>query len=100
MLQVFCRPRLAVAILALVFVPSAAAAAPATILVKFKQSAGAAARIEARGDDALGHTANGVSIVGLGPGEARRAAVAAYEGRTDVAYAEPNGRMYALALNA
>jgi subtilisin family serine protease len=99
MLQVFCRPRLAVAILALVFVPSAAAAAPATILVKFKQSAGAAARIEARGDDALGHTANGVSIVGLAPDESRRAAVAAYEGRTDVAYAEPNGRVHALALN-
>jgi thermitase len=99
MLHVFCRPRLAVAILALVFVP-AAAAAPATILVRFKQSAGAAARIEARGDDELGHTANGVSIIGLAPGEARQAAVAAYEARTDVAYAEPNGRMYALALNA
>jgi hypothetical protein len=39
MFRVFCRPRLAVAILALVFVPSAAAAAPTTILVKFRQPA-------------------------------------------------------------
>lgn len=55
------RPRLAVAILALVFAPSAAAAAPPTILVKFKESTGAAGRIEAHGDDALGRTANGVA---------------------------------------
>ena len=100
MLDVFCRPRLAVAILALVFVPSAVAAAPSTILVKFKQPAGAPAKIEALGDDALGRTANGVSIVGVAPGESRPAAIAAYEARIDVAYAEPNGRMYALALNA
>jgi subtilisin family serine protease len=99
MLHVFCRPRIAVAIFALVFVPSAAAAAPATILVKFKRSAGAAARIEARGDDALGHTANGVSIVRLASGESRRVAIAGYEARADVAYAEPNGRVHALALN-
>jgi subtilisin family serine protease len=100
MLDVFRRPRLAVAILALVFAPSAAAASPPTILVKFRQQAGSAARIEALGDAALGRTANGVSIVRPAPGESRSGAIAAYEERGDVAYAEPNGRVYALALNA
>jgi subtilisin family serine protease len=79
---------------------AAEAAAQTTILVKFKEPAGATARIEALGDDALGRTANGVSIVGVSPGESRPAAIAAYEARTDVAYAEPNGRVHALALNA
>src|SRR5436190_580431 len=99
MFRVFCRPRLAVAILALVFVPSAAAAAPTTILVKFRHPAGSAAKIEAPGDAAPGRTANGVSVVQLTPGESRPAAIAAYQARTDVAYAEPNGRVQALALN-
>ena len=96
----FRRTRLVVAILALVFAPSAAAAAPTTILVKFRQPAGSAAKIEALGDDALNRTANGVSIVRLAPDESREATIAAYEARADVVYAEPNGRVYALALNA
>ena len=100
MLDAFRRTRLVVAILALVFAPSAAAAAPTTILVKFRQPSGSAAKIEALGDDALGRTANGVSVVRLAPDESRAAGIAAYEARADVEYAEPNGRVYALALNA
>lgn len=96
----FRRTRLVVAILALFFVPSAAAATPTTILVKFRQPAGSAAKIEALADDALSRTANGVSVVRLAPDEPRAAAIAAYEARADVVYAEPNGRVYALALNA
>jgi hypothetical protein len=41
----FRRPSLALAILALACAPAAHAAAPATILVKFRQPAGAAAKI-------------------------------------------------------
>jgi subtilisin family serine protease len=99
MLDAFRRPRLAIAILALVFAPSATAATPTTILVKFRQPAGSAAKIEALGDDAFSRTANGVSVIRLAPGESRSAAIAAYDARNDVAYAEPNGRVYALALN-
>src|SRR5436309_13785913 len=98
MLDAFRRPRLVVAILALVFAPSAAGAAPTTILVKFRQPAGSAAKIEALGDDALSRTANGVSVVRIAPGESAGARIAAYERRADVVYAEPNGRVYALAL--
>ena len=100
MLDAFRRTRLVVAILALVFAPSAAAAAPTTILVKFRQPSGSAAKIEALGDDALGRTANGVSVVQLAPDESRAAGIAAYEARADVEYAEPNGRVHAQALNA
>src|SRR5947207_8705177 len=100
MLDAFRRTRLVVAILALVFAPSAAAAAPTTILVKFRQPGGSAAKIEALGDHALSRTANGVSVVRIAPGESAGARIAAYERRADVVYAEPNGRVYALALNA
>jgi len=93
------RRHLAAAILALVFAPSAAAATP-TILVKFKQPAGAATRIEALGDDAVGQTANRVSIVRLAPGESAAARIAAYDKRPDVVYAEPNAQVHALALSA
>jgi len=55
---------------------------------------------EDRGDDALSRTANGVSVVRIAPGESAGARIAAYERRADVVYAEPNGRVYALALNA
>lgn len=78
------RTRLGVAILALVFAPSAAAGVPTTILVKFRQPAGSAAKIEALADDALSRTANGVSVVRLAPNEPRAAAIAAYEARADV----------------
>src|SRR5947207_9558994 len=100
MLDAFRRTRLVVAILALVFAPSAAAAAPTTILVKFRQPGGSAAKIEALGDHALSRTANGVSVVRIAPGESAGARIAAYERRAASVYAEPNGRVYALALNA
>lgn len=80
----FRRTRLVVAILALFFVPSAAAATPTTILVKFRQPVGSAAKIEALADDALSRMANGVSVVRLAPDEPRAAAIAAYEARADV----------------
>src|SRR4051794_18178619 len=82
MLNAFRRPRLATALLALVVTPSAAAATP-SILVKFKQPATAAGRIEALGDDAVGQTANRVSIVRLAPGESAAARIAAYDKRAD-----------------
>ena len=83
----FRRTRLVVAILALVFAPSAAAAAPTTILVKFRQPAGSAAKIEATTRSA--GPANGVSVVRIAPGESAGARIAAYERRADVVYAEP-----------
>src|SRR5438105_7003718 len=92
------RRHLAATIFALVFAPSAAAATP-TILVKFKQPAGEAARIEALGDDAVGQTATRVSIVRLSPGESAAARIAAYGRRADVVYAEPNARVHALGLD-
>jgi subtilisin family serine protease len=99
MLDAFRRTRLVVAIFALVFAPSAAAAAPTTILVKFRQPTGSAPKVEALGDDALSRTANDVSVVGLAPGESAGARIAAYERRADVVYAEPNWRVLPLALN-
>jgi hypothetical protein len=93
MLNSFCRPSLALAILALACAPVAHAAGPATILVKFKQPAGAGPKISALGDDAAGQTANRVSIVRLAPGESAAARIAAYDSRADVVYAEPNGRV-------
>jgi subtilisin family serine protease len=92
------RPTLAAVILALACASAARAAAPATILVKFRQPAGAAAKIQALGDDALGLTATGVSVVRPAPGESESARIAAYERRSDVAYAERNGPVYALGL--
>jgi thermitase len=91
------RRHLAAAIFALIVAPSAAAATP-TILVKFKQPAVAATRIEALGDDAAGLTANRVSIVRLAPGESPAARIAAYDKRADVLYAEPNSQVHALGL--
>jgi subtilisin family serine protease len=93
------RRQLAPVIVALVLAPSAAAATP-TILVKFKQPAAAATRIEALGDDAAGQTANHVSIVRLAPGESAAARIAAYDKRADVLYAEPNAPVHALGLSA
>jgi subtilisin family serine protease len=75
-----------------------ARAATSTILVKFKQPAGAAAKISALGDDAVGETATRVSIVRLSHGESAAARIAAYAKRADVVYAEPNSRVEALAL--
>jgi len=98
MLRSFRRSSLAFAILALACAPAAHAAAPATILVKFRQPAGAAARISSLGDDAVGQTANRVSIVRLSPRESSAARIAAYSRRADVVYAEPNRRVEALAL--
>src|SRR5436190_1821826 len=94
------RLRLAPVILALVCAPAAHAASSPTILVKFKQPSRAAARIDALGDEAVGQTANRVSVVRLPPGESPAARIAAYAKRTDVAYAEPNGRVEALSLAA
>jgi subtilisin family serine protease len=92
------RRYLAAAIFALVFAPSAAAATP-TILVKFKQPAAAATRIDALGDDAVGQTANRVSIVRPAHGKSAAARIAAYDKRADVVYAEPNAEMHALGLS-
>jgi serine protease len=92
------RRNLAAMIFALVFAPSAAAATP-TILVKFKQPAAAAMQIEALGDDAVGQTANRVSIVRPAPGKSASARIAAYDKRADVVYAEPNAQVHALALD-
>src|SRR5213076_2068017 len=94
------RLRLVPAILALVCAPAAHAAGSPTILVKFKQPRGAAARIDALGDEAVGQTANRVSVVRLPPGESPAERIASYAKRADVAYAEPNGRVEALSLAA
>ena len=93
------RRQLTAFVLALVLAPSAAAATP-TILVKFRQPASAATRIEALGDDAAGQTENHVSIVRLAPGESAAARIAAYDKRADVLYAEPNAQVHALGLSA
>jgi subtilisin family serine protease len=85
---------------ALACAPAAHAAVPVTILVKFKQPAGAAKTIAALGDDAAGLTANRVSIVRLAPGDSEAGRLAAYEQRADVVYAEPNARVHAFALTA
>src|SRR2546423_6348061 len=90
--------RLILATLAFVTLASPARAATPTILVKFRQPAAAAARIQALGDEVIGQTANRVSIVRLSPRESSAARIAAYARRSDVAYAEPNGRVEALAL--
>src|SRR5438128_10072416 len=92
------RRHLATAIFALVFAPSAAAAAP-TILVKFKQPAGAASRIEALGDGAVGQTANRVSIVRLAAGESTAARIAASNKPADVLYPAPNAQAHAPGLD-
>jgi subtilisin family serine protease len=94
------RRTLAAAFVALACAPSALAAAPATILVKFKQPSNARAGVAALGDQALGQTANRVSLVRLEPGESAAAGVAAYEQRVDVAYAEPNRPVHAFTLSA
>src|SRR6266550_4402074 len=94
------RLRLAPAILALVCAPTAHAAGAPTILVKFKQPSGAAARIDALGDQTVGQTANRVSVVRLSRGESPAMRIASYAKRADVAYAEPNGRVEALSLAA
>jgi len=91
--------RLIVAVLAFLTVAGPARAATPTILVKFKQPSAAANRIEALGDDAVGQTANRVSIVRLRAGESAAARIAAYSERADVLYAEPNARVQALALD-
>jgi hypothetical protein len=88
------RRHLAAAIFALVFVPSAAASTP-TILVKFKQPATAATRIQAPGDDSVGQTANRVSIVRPAHGKSAAARIAAYDKGADVLYAELNAQMRA-----
>ena len=90
--------RLIVAVLASLALAGPARAATPSILVKFRQPASAAARIEALGDQTVGQTANRVSIVRLTPGETSAARIAAYAKRADVVYAEPNGRVEALAL--
>src|SRR5439155_1103208 len=92
------RRHLATAIFALVFAPSAAAAAP-TILVKFKQPAGAASRIEALGDAAVAQTANRVSIVRLAAGESTAARAAPPNKPANVPYAGPTPQGPALGLN-
>ena len=73
--------RLIVAVLAFLTVAGPARAATPTILVKFKQPSAAANRIEALGDDAVGQTANRVSIVRLRAGESAAARIAAYSER-------------------
>ena len=98
MLDSVRRPSLVAAILALSCAPSAYAATPPTILVKFKQPASAPAKVAALGDDAVGQTATRVSIVRLGAGESATARVSAYAKRADVLYAEPNREVRALGL--
>jgi thermitase len=79
--------------------PAAAASGP-TILVKFKQPAGASARVAALGDDVVGQTAGKVEVIDPAPGESVEDAVADYRARPDVAYAEPNRARYLLDLTA
>jgi thermitase len=99
MLKPFLR-RLALAAAALlVCAPPARAATPLTLLVKFRQRASAAAHVEALGDDAVGQTANRVSVVRVGAGVSVVARLATYRARPDVLYAEPNYRVHTLALD-
>ena len=91
--------RLIAAAVAFLTLASPARAATPTILVKFKQPATAATRIKALGDDAVGQTANRVSIVRPAHGESVAARIAAYDKRADVLYAERNAQMHAFSLH-
>jgi len=68
----------------------AAALANSTILVKFASPTGATAKVESLGDQVDGTTLGGVKIVDPQPGESVADALARYQARPDVIYAEPN----------
>jgi thermitase len=70
--------------------PHGPQADPATLLVKFKVPATAAAKIRDQGDIAVTTTGNKVAVVKIRPGDTVAAKVAVYARRTDVLYAEPN----------
>lgn len=63
---------------------------PSTILVRFADRASSTRDIRAAGDEPLGATPNGVSIVKIREGRTVDERVAAYERRPGVLYAEPN----------
>ena len=89
-----------VGFLALACAAPAAADSGPTILVKFKQPAGASAKVMPLGDDLVGQTAGKVEVVDPAPGESVEDALADYRSRPDVAYAEPNRVRYLLDLTA
>jgi len=78
------------AFVALTCAAPAAALADSTVLVKFAPATGATAKVESLGDQVDGTTLGGVKIVDPQPGETVAEAVARYQGRPDVVYAEPN----------
>ena len=77
----------------------AAALANATILVKFAKPTGASAKIAELGDDVTGSTVGGVKVVDPQPGETVADALARYQARPDVVYAEPNRIVHLFALS-
>jgi len=81
--------------------PAAAAtsATSGTILVKFASPTGSSAKIESLGDQVDGTTLGGVKVVDPQPGESAADAVARYEARSDVVYAEPNRVVHLLGLS-
>jgi thermitase len=91
--------RIALALLAaLVLAPQASA--ERTILVRFADPTGSRAKVEALGDDVVRQSADSVAVVKVAPGETVAHALAAYNARRDVIYAEPNGFRRAFALSA
>jgi len=78
----------------------AAAAADATIVVKFVSPAGASAKVASLGDDATGKVAGGVQVVDPQPGDTVADALARYRARPDVLYAEPNRVLHLVDLSA
>ena len=68
----------------------AAALADGTILVKFASATGATAKVESLGDQVETTTLGGVKVVDPKPGESAADALARYQARPDVVYAEPN----------
>ena len=88
-----------VAFSALACTAPAAALADGTILVKFASTYGSGAKVAALGDDVTGTTVGGVKVVDPQPGESVADALARYQARPDVLYAEPNGVVHLLDLS-
>ena len=82
--------RILLALLA-VLVLAPQASATRTILVRFADPAGSRTKAAALGDEVVRQTVGRVAVVRLAPGESEAHALAAYNARRDVLYAEPNG---------
>jgi serine protease len=93
-------PRFLLVVLALLVCAPAARAADRTLLVRFKSPSSGTAKAEALGDDAVGTTATHAVIVRVRAGATLSERLAAYRRRPDVAFAEPNRIVHALALAA